>query len=153
MFAGGKLGKGVAIEPTVGKLVAPADGTITVTFPSHHAYALRVEDPEVGPIDILMHIGFDTVNLKGEHFTSHVNKGDTVKQGEVLAEFDIEAIKEAGLPVTTPIVVSNAKKTGPVIPTEAFREGELIGSGTDLFTVDPKAGQETAETSAREATS
>lgn len=153
MFAGGKLGKGVAIEPTVGKLVAPADGTITVTFPSHHAYALRVDDPAVGPIDILMHIGFDTVNLKGEHFTSHVNKGDTVKQGEVLAEFDIEAIKEAGLPVTTPIVVSNAKKTGPVIPTAAFREGELIGSGTDLFTVDPKAQQETAETSTKEATS
>jgi len=70
-----------------------------------------------------------------------------------LAEFDMEAIKEGGLPVTTPIVVSNAKKTGPVIPTAAFREGELIGSGTDLFTVDPKAQQETAETSTKEATS
>ena len=137
----------------MGKLAAPADGTITVTFPSHHAYALRVEDPAVGPIDILMHIGFDTVNLKGEHFTSHVNKGDTVKQGDILAEFDIQAIKEEGLPVTTPVVVSNAKKTGPVIPAESFREGELIGCGTELFTVDPKAQQATAETSAKEATS
>ena len=102
------------------------------------AYAIRTKDPAVGNIDILMHIGFDTVNLKGEHFTSHVNKGDEVKRGDVLAEFDIDAIKAAGLPVTTPVVVSNSKKTGPVIPTEAFRPGELIGSGTDIFTVDPK---------------
>ncbi|MDK7047415.1 sucrose-specific PTS transporter subunit IIBC [Corynebacterium sp. UMB0012] len=146
MFAGGKLGQGVAIEPTVGKLVAPADGKVTVTFPSHHAYAIRTKDPAVGNIDILMHIGFDTVNLKGEHFTSHVNKGDEVKRGDVLAEFDIEAIKAAGLPVTTPVVVSNSKKTGPVIPTEAFRPGELIGSGTDIFTVDPKPAAVPAQT-------
>ena len=65
-------------------------------------------------------------------------KGDEVKRGDVLAEFDIEAIKAAGLSVTTPVVVSNSKKTGPVIPTEAFHPGELIGSGTDIFTVDPK---------------
>ena len=110
MFAGGKLGQGVAIEPTVGKLVAPADGKVTVTFPSHHAYAIRTKDPAVGNIDILMHIGFDTVNLKGEHFTSHVNKGDEVKRGDVLAEFDIDAIKAAGLPVTTPVVVSNSRR-------------------------------------------
>ena len=78
------------------------------------------------------------------HMNSHIfhsigdMKGDEVKRGDVLAEFDIDAIKAAGLPVTTPVVVSNSKKTGPVIPTEAFRPAELIGSGTDIFTVDPK---------------
>ena len=60
------------------------------------------------------------------------------KRGDVLAEFDIDAIEAAEFPATTPVVVSNSKKTGPVIPTEAFRPGELIGSGTDIFTVDPK---------------
>lgn len=152
MFAGGKLGQGVAIEPTVGKLVAPADGKITVTFPSHHAYAIRTKDPVVGNIDILMHIGFDTVNLKGEHFTSHVTKGDEVRRGDVLAEFDIDAIKAAGLPVTTPVVVSNSKKTGPVIPTAAFRPGELTGFGTDIFTVDPKPDPTSAPATGHAAT-
>ena len=64
-------------------------------------------------------------------------KGDEVKWGDVLAEFDIDAIKATGLPVTTPVVVSNSKKTGTVIPIEVFRPGELIGSGTDIFTMDP----------------
>ena len=80
-------------------------------------------------------------------------KGDEVKRGDVLAEFDIDAIEAAELPVTTPVVVSNSKKTGPIIPTAAFHEGELIGSGTDIFTVDPKAQQEASESSAKKATS
>ncbi|MFS0141451.1 PTS glucose transporter subunit IIA [Corynebacterium striatum] len=74
-------------------------------------------------------------------------KSDEVKRGDVFAEFDIEVIKAAGLPVTTPVVVSNSKKTGPVIPTETFRPGELIGSGTDIFTVDPKPAVVPAQTS------
>lgn len=74
-------------------------------------------------------------------------KGDEVKRGDVLAEFDIDAIEAAELPVTTPVVVSNSKKTGPVIPTEVFRPGELIGSGTDIFfTVDPKPAVVPAQT-------
>ena len=87
-------------------------------------------------VDILMHIGFDTVNLKGEHFTSHVSKGDEVKAGDLLCEFDIEAIKAADYPVTTPVVVSNSKKTGPVLP--AYATGEEISFGDELLTVDPK---------------
>ena len=73
-------------------------------------------------------------------------KGDEVKQGDVLAEFDIDAIEAAELSVTIPVVVSNLKKTGPVIPTEVFRPGELIGSGTDIFTVDPKPAAVPAQT-------
>lgn len=136
MFAAGKLGAGAAVEPTVGKLVAPIDGKVTVTFPSGHAYAVRGKDAAGKNVDILMHIGFDTVNLKGEHFTPHVEKGDEVKAGDVLCEFDIEAIKAAGYPVTTPVVVSNSKKTGPVLP--AYRAGETIDFGDPLATVDPK---------------
>ena len=73
-------------------------------------------------------------------------KGDEVKRGDVLAEFDIDAIEAAELPVTTPVVVSNSKKTGPVIPTEVFRPGDLIGSGTDIFTVAPKPAAVPAQT-------
>ena len=70
----------------------------------------------------------------------------TAKRGDVLAEFDIDAIEAAEFPATTPVVVSNSKKNGPVIPTEVFRPGELIGSGTDIFTVDPKPAVVPAQT-------
>ena len=124
------------IEPTEGRLVSPIDGKVTVTFPSKHAYAVRGKDADGNNVDILMHIGFDTVNLKGEHFTAHVSKGDEVKAGDLLCEFDVEAIKAADYPVTTPIVVSNSKKTGPVLP--AYRPGEDITFGDALLTVDPR---------------
>ena len=136
MFAAGKLGAGAAIEPTEGRLVSPIDGKVTVTFPSKHAYAVRGKDADGNNVDILMHIGFDTVNLKGENFTSHVSKGDEVKAGDLLCEFDIEAIKSADYPVTTPVVISNSKKTGPVLP--AHHPGEDITFGDALLTVDPK---------------
>ncbi|OHO65688.1 sucrose-specific PTS transporter subunit IIBC [Corynebacterium sp. HMSC036D02] len=136
MFAAGKLGAGAAVEPTEGRLVSPIDGKVTVTFPSKHAYAVRGKDADGNNVDILIHIGFDTVNLKGEHFTSHVSKGDEVKAGDLLCEFDIEAIKAADYPVTTPVVVSNSKKTGPVLP--AYATGEEISFGDVLLTVDPK---------------
>ena len=136
MFAAGKLGAGAAIEPSEGRLVSPIAGKVTVTFPSKHAYAVRGKDADGNNVDILMHIGFDTVNLKGEHFTSHVSKGDEVKAGDLLCEFDIAAIKAADYPVTTPVVVSNSKKTGPVLP--AYATGAEITFGDALLTVDPK---------------
>lgn len=135
MFAAGKLGSGMAVEPETGKLLSPIDGNVTVTFPSGHAYAVRGKDAEGNNVDILMHIGFDTVNLQGEHFTAHVNKGDEVKAGDLLAEFGIQAIKAAGYPVTTPVVVSNSKKLGAVLP--AAVAGESVGFSEALCTVDP----------------
>lgn len=135
MFAAGKLGAGMAIEPEIGKLLSPIDGKVTVTFPSGHAYAVRGKDADGNNINILMHIGFDTVNLKGKHFIPHVQKGDEVKAGDLLAEFDIAAIKAAGYPLTTPVVVSNSKKLGPILP--AAGAGNPVIFGEDLYTVDP----------------
>ena len=136
LFAEGKLGHVLAVEPEVGELVSPVDGKVVVTFPSKHAYAVRTTAADGAKVDILMHIGFDTVNLKGEHFTSLVNKGDEVTRGQKLCEFDIEAINAAGYPVTTPVVVSNAKKLGPVLPAEGLAAPGPVAAGDAFYTVD-----------------
>lgn len=135
MFSQGKLGAGIAIIPTEGRIVAPVDGKVVVAFPSGHAFAIRTQDVDGTTIDVLMHIGFDTVNLKGEHFTPKVQQGDEVKAGDLLGEFDIEGIKAAGYEVTTPVVVSNSKRTGAVL--EAAAHGEIT-SGDKLLAVNPK---------------
>lgn len=136
MFAHLKLGEGVAVKPTVGELRAPIDGKVAVTFPSGHAYAVRGKGSDGKNVDVLMHIGFDTVNLKGAHFTPHVEKGDDVRAGDVLATFDIGAIEAAGYEVTTPCVVSNTKKVGQIAPA-LLLPGDVT-AGEDLFTVEPK---------------
>lgn len=134
MFASGKLGSGVAIVPTKGQLVSPVSGKIVVAFPSGHAFAVRTKAEDGSNVDILMHIGFDTVNLNGTHFNPLKKQGDEVKAGELLCEFDIDAIKAAGYEVTTPIVVSNYKKTGPV---NTYGLGE-IEAGANLLNVAKK---------------
>lgn len=106
-FASGALGPGVAVEPTEGKLYAPADGKVAVAFPTGHAIGMRTEQG----VELLMHIGFDTVELDGKFFTPKVEKGAEVKRGDVLVEFDMDAIAAAGYPLTTPLVITNAKKS------------------------------------------
>lgn len=102
-FAEEMLGKGAAIIPIVGKVVAPMDGTIAMVFETKHAISMTSESG----IEILIHIGLDTVSLKGEPFTAHVEAGDKVKAGDLLLEFDMEAIKAAGLDTVSPIVICN----------------------------------------------
>lgn len=125
-FASGALGDGIAIEPTDGELVAPADGEISSTFETHHAVGMTTTDGA----ELLMHIGIDTVKLGGKHFTYLVNEGDKVRKGQPLIRFDIEAIKAEGYPVTTPLIVCNtddyaavaAKASGAVKQGDALLE-------------------------------
>lgn len=98
------LGKGMAIIPAVGKVVAPIDGTVEMVFDTKHAISMTSESG----IEILIHVGLDTVSLKGEPFTAHVAAGQKVKKGELMLEFDIEAIKAAGLETITPMVICNS---------------------------------------------
>lgn len=125
-FASGVLGDGIAIEPSDGGLVAPADGEISSTFETHHAVGMTTADGA----ELLMHIGIDTVKLGGKHFTYLVNEGDKVKKGQPLIRFELEAIKAEGYPVTTTLIVCNtddyaavaAKASGTVKQGDALLE-------------------------------
>ena len=97
------LGKGMAIKPTDTKVYAPFDGTVALVFDTKHAVSL-VSDTGA---EVLIHVGLDTVSLKGEHFTAHVENGATVKKGDLLLEFDKEAIAAAGFDTIIPVVVCN----------------------------------------------
>lgn len=129
VFASGALGKGVAVEPSVGKLFAPADGTITTLFPTGHAVGLTTTDGA----EILMHIGMDTVSLDVEGFEAAIKQGDTVKKGDLLVSFDIEKIKAAGLPVITPVVVTNTNEYLDVLDME---QTDVL-PGEDFLTIVP----------------
>ncbi len=103
-FASGVLGKGVAIEPTVGVAVSPVDGTVETLFKTNHAIGIVTSSGA----EILIHIGMDTVKLDGKHFTAKIAQGDVVKAGQPLVEFDIEAIKAEGYSLVTPVVITNS---------------------------------------------
>lgn len=97
------LGKGIAIKPDNGRVVAPADGEITVVFVTKHAISLTTKDG----IEILIHLGLDTVQLKGKHFKVYVKVGDKVKAGDLLVEFNVENIKDDGYDTICPMVICN----------------------------------------------
>ena len=129
-FAKGMLGPGIGIEPADGLVVAPFDGTVTVAFPTGHAYGLK----SASGVQVLIHVGMDTVKLDGKGFTPRVAKGDIVRRGDVLAEVDLDVIRAAGYETITPVVVTNKKKLGPVTPVAS---GE-IQRGDALLDVAPK---------------
>ena len=130
-FASGTLGPGVAISPAAhAVVVAPCDGKVTVAFPTGHAYGLK----SASGVQILIHIGMDTVKLDGKGFTPHVSKGDIVKRGDALAEVDWDVIREAGYDTITPMVVTNKKKFGEITPAAP---GPVSISDT-VVTVTPK---------------
>lgn len=105
-FSEKMMGDGLAIEPTEGKVVAPIDGEVTLTFPTKHAIGLKSKSG----IEILIHIGLETVNLDGEGFEVHVNEGDQVSIGDPLVTFDFELIKRKAASVITPIIITNGDK-------------------------------------------
>ena len=102
-FAEGMLGNGIAIEPADGKVCAPCDATVDMMFTTGHAVSLVADCGA----EILIHVGLETVSLEGKPFTIHVANGDKVKKGQLLMEADLEAIKAAGLPTITPVVICN----------------------------------------------
>ncbi|WP_054939966.1 beta-glucoside-specific PTS transporter subunit IIABC [Paenibacillus ihuae] len=126
-FSTGALGKGIAIEPAEGKVFSPVDGILTSLFSSGHAIGITSDHG----VDILIHVGKDTVKLKGKHFTPRVKQGDTVKKGDLLMEFDMDAIRAAGYILTTPVIVSNSNNYLDVIETGK----KSIGYKEDLLTV------------------
>ncbi|WP_456047604.1 glucose PTS transporter subunit IIA [Actinomyces sp.] len=130
-FASGALGPGVAISPAAhAVVVAPCDGKVTVAYPTGHAYGLK----SASGVQILIHIGMDTVKLDGKGFTPRVSKGDIVKRGDVLAEVDWDVIREAGYDTITPMVVTNKKKFGEVTPAAPGP----VGISDTVVTVTPK---------------
>ena len=130
-FSSGALGPGVAVSPAPGAVVvAPCDGKVTVAFPTGHAYGLK----SASGVQILIHIGMDTVKLDGKGFTPRVSKGDIVKRGDVLAEVDWDVIREAGYDTITPMVVTNKKKFGEITPAAPGP----VTIGQTVVTVAPK---------------
>ncbi|MEE0202093.1 PTS beta-glucoside transporter subunit IIBCA [Faecalicatena contorta] len=105
-FASGVLGDGVGIQPAEGKVYAPFDCTVAAVFDTKHAIGLETPDG----VELLIHIGMDTVKLNGEPFTVYVEAGETVKAGGLLAAFDMDKIKAAGLDTVTPVIVTNPGK-------------------------------------------
>ncbi len=103
-FAEGLLGKGIAIEPSKGEVVAPFNGSIVSFFKTKHAIGLLSEEGT----EVLIHVGIDTVKLEGNFFEAHVEQGQEVKKGELLITFDIEKIKSAGYPTITPVIITNS---------------------------------------------
>ena len=130
-FSSGALGPGVAVSPAAhAVVVAPCDGKVTVAFPTGHAYGLK----SASGVQILIHIGMDTVKLDGKGFTPRVSKGDIVKRGDVLAEVDWDVIREAGYDTITPMVVTNKKKFGEITPAAPGP----VGISDTVVTVTPK---------------
>lgn len=126
-FSSGVLGKGAAIEPEEGVLYAPADGTVSALFPTGHAIGLTTQTG----LELLMHVGMDTVQLDGKGFQAFVETGDVVKQGQKLLAFDMELISEAGYSLATPVLVTNCDEFEQVEMTEA----EKVQAGDSLLCV------------------
>ena len=127
VFSSGVMGQGVVIEPSQGELVSPVNGTVTVLFPTKHAVGIVSEEG----VEMLMHIGMDTVSLDGKGFEAHVEQGDKVVVGQQLISFDMDVIKKAGLVTETPVIITNQDDF------QADVEGNLprdINRGDDLMT-------------------
>ena len=126
-FSDGLLGKGVAVVPAEGKVFAPADGEIAMVFETLHAVRMNADFGA----EILIHVGLDTVTMKGEGFTGHVKAGDKVKKGDLLLEMDLEKIKAAGYDTVTPMLICN---------TDAYADveglsGKDVNPGDDILVI------------------
>lgn len=112
VFAQKMVGDGVAIEPTVGEVVSPVDGEIVQLFPTKHAIGIKSKDG----LEILIHIGIETVKMRGEGFETHVNVGENVKVGQKLISFDLDLIKEKAKSTITPFIITNVDAVSAIKP-------------------------------------
>ena len=126
-FACGALGKGIAIMPTEGKVVAPVDGVLTTFFPTGHAMGITTNNGA----EILIHVGMDTVKLEGKYFTLKAKQGDTIKKGQTLLEFDINAIEKEGYSLVTPVIITNSDNYLDIVESDK----KEIDFKEDLLTV------------------
>ena len=124
-FSDEVLGKGAAIIPEDGKFYAPADGTISTIFPTGHAAAITSSDG----VEILIHIGLDTVKLEGKHFTIHAAEGQEVKKGDLLLEADLDQIKAEGYDIITPVIICNSDEFSAVEMMEPCK----VAQGDDIL--------------------
>ena len=123
-FASGLLGVGFAIEPTFGKILSPIDGTLQAISESRHAYTIQSEDG----LDILVHIGIDTVELKGEGFVCHPCVGDTLRTGDPLATVDLDLLKKKGYPTVIPVLITNPDRLDKI----DFTYGRVLGGKSEV---------------------
>lgn len=126
-FASGAMGKGVVINPTSGRLTSPVNGTVTTVFPTGHAIGLTSDEG----VELLIHVGVNTVKLKGQYFEKQVKEGDRVKQGDLLLTFDVEGIRSAGFVVATPVIVTNSASYLDVLKTDQ----DHVNNGDYLMTL------------------
>lgn len=124
------IGDGIAVEPDQGLLIAPFDGHVVHLIDTHHSLVLGHDSG----LELLVHIGVNTVSLQGKPFKTFVKTGDKFKQGDKLIEFDIAMIKEAGLPVITPIIIAN----GDAVADLKVNEGAITAGSGELMTVTMK---------------
>ena len=127
VFATKVLGEGIAIKPFEGKVFAPINGTIETIFPTNHALGIKINNE----IEMLIHIGINTVELNGKFFKSYVENGAKINEGDLLIEFDLEKIKESGYSITTPIIITNM---GSFSKLKLSATGN-IENGEELFTL------------------
>lgn len=129
-FSEGMLGQGVAVIPSEGKIFAPIDGEIGMVFDTLHAVSLTSENG----VEILIHVGLDTVKMNGEGFVGHVQAGDKVKKGDLLLEVDLDQVKEAGYDIITPMLICN---TDDYASVEGL-SGKDVNPGDDVIRIIPQ---------------
>lgn len=113
VFSSEMMGKGVGIIPQADQVYAPVSGTLTAAYPTGHAYGIQADSG----MELLIHIGVDTVNLEGKHFTTNKKQGDKIQAGELLGTFDRQAISKAGYDTTVMLIVTNTDQYQDVKPT------------------------------------
>ena len=121
------LGKGTAVIPSEGKIVAPADGQVTMVFDTKHALSIQTDNGA----ELIIHVGLDTVQLKGQYFTAHVKQGDRVQAGDLLITADLEQIRAAGYDVITPVLICNT----PDFPDMVCHTGMQVKPADPIITL------------------